>query len=87
MKKPRARAKAAPKKAPSSKTKPAPARAKPAAKAAKAPAPKKRRVRSQEDKALENAPMNEPFYVETGSEWHNTGVDAYLGTRFIAAVL
>ncbi|TYZ64509.1 hypothetical protein PybrP1_000149 [[Pythium] brassicae (nom. inval.)] len=60
------------------KTKAAPKpKAKPAGKqAAKAPVAKKRRVRSQEDKLRENAPMNQPFFVETGSDWGSTDIGA-----------
>ncbi|KAG7386771.1 Exosome component 10 [Phytophthora pseudosyringae] len=35
----------------------------------------KRKVRTQEDKVKENAPLAAPFFVETGAEWNNTNID------------
>ncbi|KAF1328912.1 Exosome complex exonuclease rrp6-like protein, partial [Globisporangium splendens] len=40
-----------------------------------ATAKKKRKVRTQEDKLAENAPVSKPFYVENGSDWHATNID------------
>uniref|UniRef100_K3WUA0 Uncharacterized protein n=1 Tax=Globisporangium ultimum (strain ATCC 200006 / CBS 805.95 / DAOM BR144) TaxID=431595 RepID=K3WUA0_GLOUD len=40
-----------------------------------AAAKKKRKVRTQEDKLAENAPVSKPFYVENGSDWHATNID------------
>lgn len=50
-------------------------------------APKKRKVRSQEDKILENAPMNTPFFVETGSNWHATDIGTFLAYILIYGAL
>ncbi|GMF11798.1 unnamed protein product [Phytophthora lilii] len=49
-------------------------KAKPKAKP-KAKTATKRKVRTQEDKVKENAPMAAPFFVETGAEWNNTNID------------
>ncbi|KAL3674522.1 hypothetical protein V7S43_000470 [Phytophthora oleae] len=41
----------------------------------KAKAAPKRKVRTQMDKAKENAPLAEPFFLETGAEWNHTNID------------
>lgn len=34
----------------------------------------KRKARTAEDKLAENAPMSQPFFVETGAEWNATDI-------------
>ncbi|KAI9911247.1 hypothetical protein PsorP6_009071 [Peronosclerospora sorghi] len=42
---------------------------------AKANAASKRKIRTPRNKTKENAPLNSPFFVETGAEWNHTNID------------
>lgn len=59
--------------APKKKTAAKPATAKSATAKPKKPAAR-RKSRTVEDRQKENAPMNAPFFVETGGEWNATDI-------------
>lgn len=73
--------------APKAKKQPAKQPTKASKKAAAKPAAKKRKVRTQEDKILENTPVDKPFYVETGSEWHATDIGTCMSMRLFSLVV